>query len=145
MNGDDERGLLWRLPVVRTKDLGKLGPGFAVGAGCGLGFGVGLLGGLRFVTSVFPLFASKWSVVIQVWIFLGRVLCSMTLYYVFRFAVAGFFVDYVFPDSSKYHEIYFLFRENTEIDVLYAICGRVWSLGVEYDYDDVSTFCLISW
>lgn len=53
MDGDDERGLIWRLPVVKTNDLGKLGPGFAIGAGCGLGFGVGLIGGLHFFTSIF--------------------------------------------------------------------------------------------
>lgn len=42
---DDDRGFLWRLPVVKSKQLGKLGPGFGVGVGCGVGFGVGLLGG----------------------------------------------------------------------------------------------------
>ncbi|GMN56490.1 hypothetical protein TIFTF001_025607 [Ficus carica] len=41
----DEKGLLWKLPAVKSKHLGKLGPGFGLGAGCGLGFGVGLLGG----------------------------------------------------------------------------------------------------
>ena len=47
MNGgdDDERGLLWKLPMVKSSDFGKLGPAFGVGAGCGVGFGVGLLGG----------------------------------------------------------------------------------------------------
>jgi len=44
-NGDDEKGLLWKLPVLKSSNLGKLGPGFGVGAGCGLGFGIGLLGG----------------------------------------------------------------------------------------------------
>ncbi|CAM8943869.1 unnamed protein product [Rhodiola kirilowii] len=43
--GDDDKGYLWRLPVVKAKQLGKLGPGFGVGVGCGVGFGVGILGG----------------------------------------------------------------------------------------------------
>ncbi|KAM0940165.1 hypothetical protein DsansV1_C19g0161021 [Dioscorea sansibarensis] len=45
MGDDDDRGLLWRLPVVKTQDLGKLGPAFGIGAGCGVGFGFGLFGG----------------------------------------------------------------------------------------------------
>ncbi|XP_008808971.1 protein TRIGALACTOSYLDIACYLGLYCEROL 5, chloroplastic-like isoform X1 [Phoenix dactylifera] len=40
-----EKGLLWKLPEVKSKDLGKLGPAFGFGAGCGAGFGVGLFGG----------------------------------------------------------------------------------------------------
>ncbi|XP_010063733.2 glycine-rich cell wall structural protein 1 [Eucalyptus grandis] len=44
----DDRGLLWKLPAVRSKQLGKLGPAFGVGAGCGLGAGLGLMGGLGF-------------------------------------------------------------------------------------------------
>ncbi|VFQ59994.1 unnamed protein product [Cuscuta campestris] len=43
--GEEEKGLLWKLPAVKSKDLGKLGPGFGLGIGCGLGFGVGLIGG----------------------------------------------------------------------------------------------------
>ncbi|PKA57189.1 hypothetical protein AXF42_Ash002493 [Apostasia shenzhenica] len=43
-NGGD-KGLLWRLPVVKSKDLGKLGPGIGFGAGCGVGVGFGLFGG----------------------------------------------------------------------------------------------------
>ncbi|KAM7280398.1 hypothetical protein ACFE04_007532 [Oxalis oulophora] len=42
---DDNKGLLWKLPEVRIKDLGKVGPAFGLGAGCGIGFGFGLLGG----------------------------------------------------------------------------------------------------
>lgn len=45
MGEDDDRGLLWRLPVMKMQDLGKLGPGFGIGAGCGVGFGFGLFGG----------------------------------------------------------------------------------------------------
>ncbi|KAJ0977206.1 hypothetical protein J5N97_012680 [Dioscorea zingiberensis] len=45
MVDDGDKGLLWRLPVVKTQDLGKLGPGFGIGAGCGVGFGFGLMGG----------------------------------------------------------------------------------------------------
>lgn len=52
MNGgndrDSDKGLLWKLPVVKTKDFGKLGPGFGFGAGCGFGFGLGVLGGVGF-------------------------------------------------------------------------------------------------
>nr|XP_009393497.1 PREDICTED: glycine-rich cell wall structural protein 1 [Musa acuminata subsp. malaccensis] len=43
--GGEEKGLLWRLPVLKAKDLGKVGPGIGFGAGCGVGFGVGLVGG----------------------------------------------------------------------------------------------------
>jgi len=45
MNGDDDKGLLWKLPVIKSDQLGKVGPAFGIGAGCGLGFGAGLLGG----------------------------------------------------------------------------------------------------
>ncbi|KAJ7975561.1 glycine-rich protein [Quillaja saponaria] len=45
---DEEKGLLWKLPVLKTRNLGKMGPAFGVGAGCGVGFGVGLLGGAGF-------------------------------------------------------------------------------------------------
>ncbi|KAJ8441514.1 hypothetical protein Cgig2_026315 [Carnegiea gigantea] len=52
MNGGgrdvEDRGLLWKLPVMSTKELGKIGPGFGFGAGCGFGFGIGLLGGAGF-------------------------------------------------------------------------------------------------
>lgn len=40
-----EKGLLWNLPVLKSKDFGKLGPGIGYGAGCGVGLGIGLLGG----------------------------------------------------------------------------------------------------
>lgn len=42
---DEQKGLLWKLPELKSKQLGKLGPAFGFGAGCGLGLGVGLLGG----------------------------------------------------------------------------------------------------
>ncbi|KAL6268891.1 hypothetical protein ACE6H2_025802 [Prunus campanulata] len=45
---EEGKGLLWKLPVIKTPQLGKVGPAFGVGVGCGLGFGVGLLGGLGF-------------------------------------------------------------------------------------------------
>nr|GMD21594.1 glycine-rich cell wall structural protein 1 [Ipomoea batatas] len=50
MNGgdEDEKGLLWKLPAIKSRELGKLGPGFGVGIGCGFGFGVGLIGGTGF-------------------------------------------------------------------------------------------------
>ncbi|KAK8970896.1 hypothetical protein KSP40_PGU011475 [Platanthera guangdongensis] len=46
MNRDNggNKGLLWRLPVVKSKEIGKLGPGIGFGAGCGVGLGVGLFG-----------------------------------------------------------------------------------------------------
>ncbi|KAK2421320.1 glycine-rich cell wall structural protein [Trifolium repens] len=44
MNND--KGLLWKLPVVKFSNYGKVGPGFGFGAGCGLGFGIGFLGGV---------------------------------------------------------------------------------------------------
>lgn len=43
--GDDDKGLLWKLPQVRIKDIGKVGPAFGLGVGCGVGFGAGLIGG----------------------------------------------------------------------------------------------------
>ncbi|XP_043718687.1 protein TRIGALACTOSYLDIACYLGLYCEROL 5, chloroplastic [Telopea speciosissima] len=43
---DSEKGWLWKLPVLKSKHLGKLGPGFGLGAGCGFGLGVGFLGGV---------------------------------------------------------------------------------------------------
>uniref|UniRef100_A0A0E0CB94 Uncharacterized protein n=1 Tax=Oryza meridionalis TaxID=40149 RepID=A0A0E0CB94_9ORYZ len=35
----------WGLPVVRSEALGKLGPSFGIGAGCGVGVCFGLIGG----------------------------------------------------------------------------------------------------
>ncbi|XP_004512593.1 uncharacterized protein [Cicer arietinum] len=45
-NSDDDKGLLWKLPVVKSNNFGKVGPAFGFGAGCGFGFGLGLLGGV---------------------------------------------------------------------------------------------------
>ncbi|KAL3641525.1 hypothetical protein CASFOL_016493 [Castilleja foliolosa] len=45
---EEEKGLLWRLPAVKSKRLGKIGPAFGVGAGCGFGFAIGLIGGTGF-------------------------------------------------------------------------------------------------
>ncbi|OMO77541.1 hypothetical protein COLO4_25109 [Corchorus olitorius] len=45
---DGDRGLIWKLPKLKLKDVGKVGPAFGLGAGCGLGFGVGLVGGAGF-------------------------------------------------------------------------------------------------
>ncbi|WCJ28754.1 glycine-rich protein [Euphorbia peplus] len=42
---DEEKGLLWKLPELKLKDIGKVGPAFGLGGGCGVGFGVGLVGG----------------------------------------------------------------------------------------------------
>lgn len=41
----EEKGLLWKLPPLKSNQLGKLGPAFGIGAGCGVGFAFGLLGG----------------------------------------------------------------------------------------------------
>ncbi|KAJ4713916.1 glycine-rich protein [Melia azedarach] len=51
MNGNgradgDERGLIWKLPEVKLKDLGRMGPAFGAGIGCGVGVGVGVVGGV---------------------------------------------------------------------------------------------------
>ncbi|CAA3031124.1 keratin, type II cytoskeletal 59 kDa, component IV [Olea europaea subsp. europaea] len=45
---EEEKGLFWKLPVMKSKQLGKLGPAFGIGAGCGFGFAVGLVGGAGF-------------------------------------------------------------------------------------------------
>ncbi|GER27638.1 glycine-rich protein [Striga asiatica] len=45
---EEEKGLLWKLPAVKSRQLGKMGPAFGVGAGCGFGFAVGLIGGTGF-------------------------------------------------------------------------------------------------
>lgn len=61
-NGGSEKGLLWRLPTLKMKELGKLGPGIGLGAGCGVGFGIGLIGGDEYlqcpIAYVFFFFAS---------------------------------------------------------------------------------------
>ncbi|KAG9457030.1 hypothetical protein H6P81_001538 [Aristolochia fimbriata] len=46
--GRDDKGIIWKLPTLRAKPLGKLGPAFGYGAGCGVGLGFGLLGGAGF-------------------------------------------------------------------------------------------------
>ncbi|KAI8000445.1 hypothetical protein LOK49_LG09G01892 [Camellia lanceoleosa] len=46
--GNEDKGLLWRLPVIKSKELGKLGPAFGIGAGCGVGLCIGLIGGTGF-------------------------------------------------------------------------------------------------
>ncbi|KAK4707807.1 hypothetical protein R3W88_028732 [Solanum pinnatisectum] len=46
--GDEEKGLIWKLPIVKSKHLGKMGPGFGIGVGCGFGIGIGLIGGAGF-------------------------------------------------------------------------------------------------
>ncbi|KAL8482329.1 hypothetical protein ACS0TY_028486 [Phlomoides rotata] len=51
MNGgrdEEEKGLLWKLPSLKSRQLGSLGPAFGVGAGCGVGFSLGLIGGTGF-------------------------------------------------------------------------------------------------
>ncbi|XVF37339.1 hypothetical protein REPUB_Repub19eG0137400 [Reevesia pubescens] len=45
---DGDRGLIWKLPQLKLKDVGKVGPAFGLGAGCGLGFALGLIGGAGF-------------------------------------------------------------------------------------------------
>lgn len=41
-----EKGLIWQLPVLKSEYLGRVGPAFGVGAGCGFGLALGLIGGL---------------------------------------------------------------------------------------------------
>lgn len=50
MNRDDEnRGVLWKLlPPMKSSQLGKIGPAFGIGAGCGFGLAIGLIGGTGF-------------------------------------------------------------------------------------------------
>ncbi|XP_047087962.1 keratin, type II cytoskeletal 5-like [Lolium rigidum] len=43
--GGGQKGLLWRLPEVTSKELGKIGPAFGLGIGCGAGAGIGFFGG----------------------------------------------------------------------------------------------------
>lgn len=43
----EEKGLIWKLPQIKLKDLGKVGPAFGAGIGCGVGVGVGLVGGIQ--------------------------------------------------------------------------------------------------
>ncbi|XVE70311.1 hypothetical protein DITRI_Ditri10aG0062300 [Diplodiscus trichospermus] len=45
---DGDRGLIWKLPQLKIKDVGRVGPAFGLGAGCGLGFAFGLVGGAGF-------------------------------------------------------------------------------------------------
>ncbi|XP_051124398.1 uncharacterized protein LOC127246842 isoform X6 [Andrographis paniculata] len=48
-SGEEHTGLLWKLPEFKSNHLGKLGPAFGVGAGCGFGFAIGLIGGFLFL------------------------------------------------------------------------------------------------
>ncbi|PPD76969.1 hypothetical protein GOBAR_DD26100 [Gossypium barbadense] len=41
---ETDKGLIWKLPQLKLKEVGKVGPAFGLGAGCGLGFGIGLVG-----------------------------------------------------------------------------------------------------
>ena len=45
MADDDRKGIMSRLPKLRTHDWGTLGPAFGYGIGCGVGFGAGIVGG----------------------------------------------------------------------------------------------------
>ncbi|KAE8687680.1 ATP synthase subunit 9 [Hibiscus syriacus] len=45
---EDDKGLIWKLPPLKLKDVGKVGLAFSLGAGCGVGFGAGLIGGASF-------------------------------------------------------------------------------------------------
>jgi hypothetical protein len=42
---DSKRGLAWKLPLVKSKELGKIGPAMGYGIGCGFGLGAGIIGG----------------------------------------------------------------------------------------------------
>ena len=54
-DGDDDKGLLWKLPVIKSKQVGKLGPGFGFGGGCGFGLGAGIIGGTSMDFAPLPL------------------------------------------------------------------------------------------
>ncbi|XVF63471.1 hypothetical protein PTKIN_Ptkin09bG0089200 [Pterospermum kingtungense] len=43
-----EQGLIWKLPPLKLKEVGKVGPAIGLGAGCGFGIGLGLIGGAGF-------------------------------------------------------------------------------------------------
>lgn len=45
VNGD-EKAPIWKLPQVKFKEIGKVGPAFGLGVGCGVGFGFGFVGGI---------------------------------------------------------------------------------------------------
>lgn len=43
---EEEKGILWKLPEVKSKQLGKIGPAFGIGFGCGVGLAIGIVGGM---------------------------------------------------------------------------------------------------
>jgi hypothetical protein len=53
--GGGQKGLLWRLPEVTSKELGKIGPAFGLGIGCGAGAGIGFFGGKTLFLLPLPL------------------------------------------------------------------------------------------
>jgi large subunit ribosomal protein L37e len=61
--GGGQKDLLWRLPEVTSKELGKIGPAFGLGIGCGAGAGIGFFGGKT------PLFSGSFP---SLRVFLGR-------------------------------------------------------------------------
>lgn len=65
MNGEDDKSLLWKLPVVKSDQFGKVGPAFGIGAGCGLGFGLGLLGGSFFNLFLCTLHLLQFRIVVK--------------------------------------------------------------------------------
>lgn len=70
MRDDDERGIMWRLPKLQTKDWGKLGPAFGYGVGCGVGLGAGIVGGPLFFPSLFLRFG-VWGAMVHVTLLWG--------------------------------------------------------------------------
>jgi hypothetical protein len=61
--GGGQKGLLWRLPEVTSKELGKIGPAFGLGIGCGAGAGIGFFGGKTpLFRAPFPRCASPWPI-----------------------------------------------------------------------------------
>jgi hypothetical protein len=54
-DGDNSKGIVWRLPKLQTHDWGRMGPAFGYGIGCGVGLGAGIVGGSRFRAFSFSL------------------------------------------------------------------------------------------
>jgi hypothetical protein len=71
--GGGQKGLLWRLPEVTSKELGKIGPAFGLGIGCGAG--IGLFGGKTLFILAFPLL----RVSLVDWKVISTLICACSL------------------------------------------------------------------
>jgi hypothetical protein len=61
--GGGQKGLLWRLPEVTSKELGKIGPAFGLGIGCGAGAGIGFFGGKTLLLPLLRVSLADWKVI----------------------------------------------------------------------------------